>query len=85
MSKAIRNWLFFAEWDSAMPMYYQRTFEEIDSLDHVIDRLERNPKLIIITNSRDHHVIDSIPGLEIVFKRKGLFENHFTRVYKKVK
>lgn len=75
----------FRRMDSALPMYYQQTFEEIDSLDQVIDRLERNPELIIITNSRDHHVIDSIPGLEIVFKRKGLFENHFTRVYKKVK
>ena len=83
--KSDQELVVFRRMDSAMPMYYQQTFEEIDSLDQVIDRLERNPELIIITNSRDHHVIDSIPGLEIVFKRKGLFENHFTRVYKKVK
>ena len=76
--------LVFRRMDSAMPMYYNRTFEEVDSLAQVEERLQMNPNLIIITNSRDHHIIDSIPGLEIVFKRKGLFENHFTRVYKKV-
>ena len=76
--------IVFRRMDSAMPMYYNRTFEEVDSLGHVKQRLQANPELIIITNSRDHHIIDSIPGLEIVFKRKGLFENHFTRVYKKV-
>ena len=76
--------IVFRRMDSAMPMYYNRTFEEVDSLPQVVHRLQTNPELIIITNSRDHHLIDSIPGLQIIFKRKGLFENHFTRVYKKV-
>ena len=76
-----REVVVFRRMDSALPMYYNRTFEEIDSLSQIQERLQENPNLVIITNSRDHHVIDSLPGLEIVFKRKGLFENHFTRVY----
>ncbi|MGB0275051.1 MAG: hypothetical protein ACPF9U_07485, partial [Flavobacteriaceae bacterium] len=64
--------------DAAFPFNYQQTFEVIDNINDATNL----HGFFLLTNHPEGKDLDQLPNIELVIRRKALFENHTTVLYR---
>jgi 4-amino-4-deoxy-L-arabinose transferase-like glycosyltransferase len=68
----------YKRFNPSYAFYLDRPIEKVYSPPELIDRLQNEPDLLVISTKKHLVEIDSIAGIELIFSRKDLFERPTT-------
>ena len=72
------NIVVYKRMDAAFPFNYQQTFEVIDNINDATSL----HGFYLLTNHPEGQDLEKLPNIELVIRRKALFENHTTVLYR---
>ena len=68
--------------DPSFPFNFEKIYTIVHSIDDIERELLKNPKLLILTNSKKADSLESLQNIKLIFSKKAIFENNQTKVFK---
>ena len=68
--------------DPSFPFNFEKIYTIVHSIDDIESELLKNPKLLILTNSKKADSLKSLQNIKLIFSKKAIFENNQTKVFK---